>query len=121
MKNNTFDTIYINELQIPCIIGVFDYERTGKQIISLSLALSVDLRKAGKTDNVADTVSYQLYKKIVDFIEQSQYRLLEALAEAVAGICLEDKRVRQVKVYIEKPKAVKLGRSSAVEIIRNQD
>ena len=115
------DTIYINDLQIPCLIGVFDYERTSKQMITINIALSVNLQKAIETDNVNDTVSYQLYTDIVKLIEKSEFFLIESLAGVIAQRCLKDKRVKQVRVHIEKPKAIKLGRSSAVEIIRTNE
>src|SRR5882724_4501122 len=113
------DTLFINDLIIPCIIGVFESERTEKQLITITIALSIDTRKAGKTDNLNDTVSYHdLSLAVAELVSNSSYYLLEKLAQEVADVCLKDKRVKQVKVYIEKPKAVKLAKSSAIEIIR---
>lgn len=115
------DIIYINDLYLPCLIGMYDYERKSKQIVIINIALSVDLRKAAETDDINDAVSYTFYTKVVELVEQSEFFLLEALAGTIAKICLQDKRVKQVKVHVEKPKAVKLGRSSAVEIIRSNE
>lgn len=116
------DTIYINDLILPCIIGVFDEERKEKQQIIISIALVVDTRKAGKSDNLKDTVNYHdIALKITKLVENSAFYLLEKLAQEIADVCLKDKKVKQVTVRIEKPKAVKLAKSSAIEITRNND
>lgn len=116
------DTLYINDLIIPCIIGVFENERKEKQQVIINVSLSVDTRKAGKSDDLKDTVSYHdLSLKIIELVENSQFFLLEKLAQKIADICLLDKRVKQVAIRIEKPKAVKLAKSSSIEIIRNNE
>ena len=117
-----FDTIYINELRISCIVGVFSHERKKKQPLIISVALTVDTKKAGKTDTIADTVSYhELTNEIIYVIEQSSYQLIEKVAQIVADICLKDKRVKQVLVQVEKPHALKQAKSSAIEIIRTNE
>lgn len=114
------DTIYINDLQLPCLIGAFEQERHSKQMIIINVELSVDLTKPAITDNIQDTVNYSnIASQIVDVVEKSKFYLLEGLAGAIAKTCLQNKRIKQVKVHIEKPKAIKLGRSSAVAIIRS--
>jgi len=115
----TPDTIFINDLVVPCIIGVFDEERTEKRNIIINIELSVDTRKAGKTDDINDTVSYaDVTNAVAKMVATSQYKLLEKLAQEIATICLQGNQVEQVKVHIEKPKALKLAKSSAIEIIR---
>lgn len=115
----TRDTLFINDLIIPCVIGTFDAERTEKQSVTLTIALVVDTTKAAETDNLEDAVDYyKIYQKIVSFVSNSQYQLLEALASAVAQLCLEDANVQQVKVHIEKPQALPLAKSSAIEVTR---
>jgi|SRR6185369_861767 len=116
------DTIYINDLKVSCIIGVFANERKKKQPIIINIALSVDTRKAAKTDDLKDTVNYRdLYLEIADIVSASKYKLLETLAQKVAEMCLKNKLVKQVVVKLEKPNAVKLGRSSGIEILRNNE
>ena len=115
----TLDTLFINELIVPCIIGVFESERKEKQLVSITIALSVDTKTAGKTDDLTDTVSYhEIAHEVANMVSNSQFYLLEKLAQAIADICLKDKRVKQVKVHVEKPKAVKIAKSAAIEIIR---
>jgi len=116
------DTLFINELVVPCIIGVFDQERKEKQNVIISIALSVDTQKAGQTDDIKDTVSYHdIAQEITTMVEVSHYYLLEKLAQAVADICLKNKRVEKVTVHIAKPNALKIAKSSAIEIIRYND
>jgi len=116
------DTIYINDLVVKCIIGVFENERVKKQPIVINIALSVDTRKAALSDDLNDTVSYHdIYLEINDMVSKSKFFLLEKMAQEIANLCLKDKRVEQVVVHIEKPEAVKLGKSSAIEITRNNE
>jgi D-erythro-7,8-dihydroneopterin triphosphate epimerase len=116
------DKIFVNDLIISCIIGVFDFERKSKQNVIISIELHLDLSTPGKTDNIKDTVSYQeIVDEITKKVEESKYHLLEALAEMVAAICLKDNRVKHAHVKIEKPKAILNAKSSAVEIIRKNE
>ncbi len=116
------DTIFITDITLPCTIGVPAEERKQKQQVVINITLSVDLRKAGKTDKLADTVNYGIvYAKIVELVNNAQFSLMEALADAVATICLEDKRVVQTKIRVEKARYLKLAKSNGIEIIRNNE
>ncbi|MBI5122531.1 dihydroneopterin aldolase [Candidatus Roizmanbacteria bacterium] len=116
------DTIYINDLVVSCIIGIFEDERIKKQPVIINIALSVDTRKAAVSDNLNDTVSYHdIYLEINELVGKSKFFLIEKLAQEIATLCLKDKRVKQVVVHIEKPNAVKLGKSSAIEITRSNE
>lgn len=113
------DRILIHDLLVRCVIGVREEERREKQDVVINLALSMDLRKAGKSDAVSDTLDYRAVKKrIIALAENSRYRLVEALAEAVAALCLEYPDVKQVQVRLEKPGALRFARSVGVEITR---
>lgn len=115
------DLILINDLLVRCIIGIRDDERKKKQDVLISLVLSVDLRKAGKSDNIKDSVDYAaLKKRIMNMAEGSQFFLVEALAEKVAELCLEHPEVRQARVRVEKPTALRFARSVGVELIRER-
>lgn len=115
------DTLFIKDLILPCAIGVFEHEQQTKQTIIINLALSVETPKAGQTDNINNAVNYyQLYQDIISLVETSHYQLVESLAEALATKCLEDKRITQVKIRIDKPKALPRAKSAAIEIIRKQ-
>ncbi len=115
------DKILIKDLVARCIIGVGEEERRDKQDVLINIALAVDLRKAGETDRLEDSVDYRaLKKRVVRMTEESEYHLVEALAERIAQICLEDSRVREAQVTVEKPSALRFARSVGVEIERCQ-
>ncbi len=113
------DKIYIKNLLVSCIIGVFPEEREKKQELMFNIELSTDLRAAGKSDNLADTVDYfALENEIVKMVSASSFQLIESLAERTAEICLADSKVSSVKVIIEKCGCLPIARSAAVEIVR---
>ena len=113
------DRIVISDLLVRCIIGVRDEERKDKQDVLINLELGVDLRKAGSSDRLEDSLDYRsLNKEIVKMAEASQFNLVEALAEAVAGICLQHPSVVDARVRVEKPGALRFARTVGVEITR---
>ena len=116
------DRILIRDLQARCIVGINPEERREKQDVVINIAIYTDLRTAGRSDRFEDAVDYRAIKKqIVAFVEQSHCQLIEALAEAIADICLQRKAARRVRVRVDKPSALRFARSVAVEIIRTQD
>lgn len=115
------DRIRIEDLLVRCILGVNAEERREKQDVLISLTLGVDLLAAGKSDRLEDTVDYAaLKKRVLNWAERSNYCLAEALAQSIAGICLEQPGVSEVEVRVEKPQALRFARSVAVEIIRKK-
>jgi len=116
------DTIRIRRLRLPCLIGAADWERARRQEVVLDVTLQADLSAAGRSDRLEDTVDYgRLASRLAALVEASSFRLLEALAEAVAAACLQEPRVRRVEVTVEKPRAVPLARSAAVRIVRERE
>jgi FolB domain-containing protein len=115
------DRILISDLLVRCIIGVRDEERRNKQDVLINLSLSVDLRKAGASDQLEDSVDYRaLNKHILSMTERSQFHLVEALAHAVADICLGHPSIQEATVRIEKPGALRFARNVGVEIVRRR-
>ena len=115
------DRILIGDLLVRCIIGVSEEERHERQDIVINLSLSTDLSKAGRSDNFNDAVDYRdLKKRIVSMAEQSTYHLVEALAEAVADICLAHPDIGKVQVRVDKPNALRFAKSVGVEITRDR-
>jgi FolB domain-containing protein len=120
-KSIQVDRIIIKDILTRCIIGVREDERHDKQDVIINISLSADLRKPGQTDNFEDTIDYsEVKKRVVSMVEGSQFYLLEALAERIAAICLENPMVRQAQVTVEKPGALRFARSVGVEITRDQ-
>ncbi|MCS6772345.1 MAG: dihydroneopterin aldolase [Kiritimatiellae bacterium] len=117
----SMDRIYIRDLMIRCIIGVYPEERRDKQDVIINVELAGDFSKAGLTDNLADAVDYkQIKKNIVGLVEKSSFNLIETLAERIAAICLDHPRVVEAKVTVDKPGALRFARSVAFEITRRK-
>lgn len=115
------DTIHIRQLALECIIGVDARERELAQDVILSISLHGDFREAGAHDRLRDAVDYAaLRTKIIALVEASRFQLLEALAQAVADVCLAEKRVTAVDVVVEKPGAFSGHGIVAVEIHRTR-
>ncbi len=115
------DQIFIRDLLVRCIVGVDERERAGKQDVLVHVTLYLDLRRAGQSDALEDTIDYRALKKqILHMAEDSQFYLIEALAERIAGICLADARIDRVKVTVEKPGALRFARTVGVEIVRGR-
>ncbi len=122
MSDQARDRIYIQDLLARCIVGLNPDEREAEQDVLINLTLWADLRRAGQSDDVADTVDYsQLKKRILATVEASSDRLIERLAQRIADLCLDDPRVARVKVRVDKPGALRFARSVAVELDRRRD
>lgn len=115
------DKIHIRDLAVECIIGTEPKERVNKQPVLINLALECDLAKAGESDRIDDTVNYKVIRdKVVRLVERSAYELIESLAARIADLCLEDRRVESVRVVVDKPGALTMSRSVAVELERRR-
>lgn len=116
------DRIHISDLKARCIIGINDDERRERQDVNIQITLWADLRKAGQSDDIADTVNYRSIKKAVfNMVEQSRYYLIEKLAQHVADLALAEPQVAAARVRVEKPGALRFARTVAVEIDRRRD
>jgi D-erythro-7,8-dihydroneopterin triphosphate epimerase len=116
------DEIFIRDLKFRCTVGVNEEERRVVQDVVANIVLHTDLRKAGRTDDLADTIDYKALKRnILDMAERSQFFLVEALAQSIADVCLKEDRVRRVTVSVEKPTALRFARTVGVKITRGRD
>ena len=116
------DRIIITDLRARCIVGINEDERREKQDVIINISIYADLRTAGRTDRFEDAVDYRAMKKrILGLVENSRYFLLEALAEAVAGVCLATPGVMKVAVRVDKPSALRFARSVGVEVLRERE
>jgi FolB domain-containing protein len=115
------DRIFITDLLVRCVLGITDEERREKQDVLISLTLSVDLARAGRSDRIEDSVNYRpIKKRILVLAERTSFHLVEALAERVAVECLEDPRILEVAVKVEKPSALRFARTVGVELVRRR-
>lgn len=115
------DIVYIRELEIETVIGVFDWERERKQTVSIDLDLGCDIRAAAFSDDLADALDYKsISHRVVDFVAQSEFQLVETLAEAVAGIVLAEFPVPWLRLRVGKPGAVTGSKDTGVIIERHR-
>lgn len=115
------DQISIFDLHLRAIIGVNQNERTDRQDIMVNIVIHTDTSAAAASDNIDDTVNYRsLTKRIIQLVEESEYYLVETMAERIATLCLDDKRVERTIVSIEKPTALRFARSVGVTIERSR-
>lgn len=117
----SLDRIYIRDLMVRCIIGIYPEERRDKQDILINVELAGDFAAAARSDDIADAVDYKAIKKrIVSLVEKSSFNLIETLAEHIARVALEHPKVAEVKVTVDKPGALRFARSVAYEITRRK-
>jgi dihydroneopterin aldolase/D-erythro-7,8-dihydroneopterin triphosphate epimerase len=115
------DRIHIRDLMLRCVVGVTPEERRDKQDVVINVILHADLRRAGQSDRIEDTVDYKAVKRrVIAAVESSAFRLVERMAERIAEACLAEPRVRKVEVSVEKPGALRFARSVGVEIVRER-
>lgn len=116
------DIIYLNDLKIDTVIGVFDWERRIKQTISIDLEMATNIRKAAESDHIDDTLNYKaVAKRLIAFVEESRFQLVETLAERVAAIVIDEFDVAKVKVRINKKGAVRYAGDVGIIIERRKD
>lgn len=115
------DKIFIHALKTEAIIGIFDWERQVKQTVLIDIELSADIRKAALTDSITDTLNYKgVAKRVLAFVEASQFHLVETLAEHVAMLILEEFAVEWVSIALSKPGAVRNSRDVGVSLQRER-
>jgi len=114
------DKIIITDLLAHGIVGIHEWERKKPQDIIINIVLFADLKKAGKSDNIEDCIDYRsLSEKVLCHAESAQRLTLEALADDIAQLCLEDPRVQRVRVRVEKPEAINYTKYVGVEVERS--
>jgi len=114
------DKIFLRDLKIETIIGIFEWERRSTQIISLDLEMATDVARAAESDSIAAALNYkEVAKRLVSFVESSRFQLVETLAESVARIVVTEFDVTWVKLSVAKPAAIKGSKSVGVIIERD--
>ena len=115
----TNDIVFIEDLRIQTVIGVYDWEREITQTVSLDLKMAFDIRRAAQSDAIADTLDYKaVAKRLIQFVEASEFQLVEALAEHCARIVLDGFPVDWVRRKLSKPGAVRGSSAGGVVIAR---
>jgi dihydroneopterin aldolase len=115
------DIIFLSELRIETVIGIWEWERKIRQTVVIDLEMSADIAKAAATDQVEDTLNYkQVAKRLQQFVGDSSFQLVETLAERIAGIVREEFDVAWVRVRVNKPGAIRGSRDVGVIIERGE-
>ena len=115
------DKIFLNELKVETVIGIWEWERKIRQTVVIDLEMSADIAKAAATDKVEDTLNYKsVAKRVQAFVADSSFQLVETLAERIAEIIREEFDVEWVKVRVNKPGAIRGSRDVGILIERGQ-
>ena len=115
------DIIFLRGLEVECIIGFIDWERRVKQTVVIDLEMPVDCRIASVRDDVEDTLDYKkVAKRVIAFIEASEFKLVETAAHRLALALLEEFGMEWVRLSINKPGAIRGSRDVGVSIERSR-
>jgi dihydroneopterin aldolase len=115
------DIIFLHSLKIDAVIGIWEWERKIRQSVEIDLDMAADIRKAAATDNVEDTLNYkQVAKRLQSFVAESEFQLVETLAERIADIVTGEFGVPWVRVRVNKPGAIRGARDVGVIIERGE-
>ncbi|MBC8519472.1 MAG: dihydroneopterin aldolase [Gammaproteobacteria bacterium] len=115
------DIVYIKDLQIKTVIGIYDWEREIKQTVSIDLEMGTDICKAAESDTIEHTLDYKsVSKRIISFVEESSFQLVETMAERIAAIVRSEFTVSWVRLRVSKPGAVTGSRDVGVIIERGE-
>ncbi len=124
MGSLAMDIVYIRDLKIDAVIGIYEWEQRIQQQINVNLEMGWDNRKAAQSDDIKDTLNYKAAANLVkELVEKSEFELVEALAEHIAALLLKEMNIPWIKVSLGKPMAVtdSLEVGVTIERIREQD
>jgi len=113
------DTIFLRGLRVDTVIGIWDWERKIRQTVSIDLEMGTDIRRAAKTDAVDDTLNYKsVAKRVQQFVADSEFQLVETMAENIAATVLAEFDVPWIDVTVNKPGAIRGAKDAGVKIRR---
>lgn len=116
------DTIFLKDLKVETVIGIWDWERQIRQTVVINLEMAADIRRAAATDNVEDTLNYKaVAKRLQQFVGDADFQLVETLAERIAEVVVNEFDVPWVRVQVSKPGAIRGSRDVGVRIERGPD
>lgn len=116
------DKIFLEDLRVETVIGIWEWERRVRQTVSLDLELATDVRRAAASDEIEDALDYKgIAKHLVQVVEESEFKLVETLAETLARIVITKFDVAWLKLSVSKPGAIEGSRNVGVCIERSRD
>jgi len=119
IRGIVMDIVYIRELEVRTIIGIYDWEREQKQVVSISLEMGANIKLGAENDSIEKALDYKaVAKRLIQFVEGSEFFLIETLAEKIAEIVLNEFNVPWLKLQLGKPGAVTGSKDVGVIIER---
>jgi 7,8-dihydroneopterin aldolase/epimerase/oxygenase len=116
------DIIFLSGLTTECIIGIWDWERRVRQKVVVDIEMAADIRRAAATDSIDDTLDYKrVSKRLLQFIGDSQFQLVETLTERIAEIVVREFDVTWVRVRLNKQGAIRGARDVGIQIERRRE
>jgi dihydroneopterin aldolase len=113
------DIIFLRDLRIDTVVGIWDWERRIRQTVSIDLEMATDIARAAATDSIEDTLNYKkVAKRLIAYVGESEFQLVETMAERIAEIVLGEFDVPWVRVSVNKPGAIRGSRDVGVRIER---
>jgi dihydroneopterin aldolase len=113
------DKIFLSSLNVECIVGIWEWERRVKQRVVIDLEIATDIRKAAASDHIDDTTDYKkVAKRVLSFVSESHYQLVETLTENIAKIIITEFGVSWVKVRLNKQGAIRFAKDVGILIER---
>ena len=120
-RSETGDTIFLHDLEVETTIGIWEWERRIRQTVKIDLEMGADIRSAAEQDSIDSALNYKLVaKRVQQFVGESEYQLVETLAEKTAGLVLEEFDIPWIRVRISKPKAIRGADDVGVLIYRTK-
>jgi FolB domain-containing protein len=116
------DKVFIEGLEIEALIGIYDWERRIRQPLVFDLEMAFDNRVPAASDDIADTLDYKaVSKRLIEFVQASDFGLVETLAEHCAAVVLDEFGVSHVRLKLGKPGAVRGAKTVGVVIERSRE
>ncbi len=113
------DIVFLHEMKVDTVIGIWEWERKIRQTVVIDLEMAADIRKAAASDSIDDALNYKLVaKRLQEFVADSEFQLVETLAEKIAAVVMDEFGVSWVRVKLNKPGAIRGARDVGVVIER---
>ncbi len=121
MERENSDTIFLHELRVETVVGIWHWERQIRQTVSIDLEMGGDMRRAAESDRIEATLNYKaVAKRVQEFVADSSFQLVETLAEKIASLVLDEFDVPWIRVRVSKPGAIRGARDVGVVIFRSK-
>ena len=118
-QNYEMDKVLIKNLQVETIIGIFNWEREVRQVVSIDLEMEFDNKVAAKSDDIEDALDYKkIGKRVSSYVKRSKFKLVERLAEQIAKLVLKEFPVSSLTISVTKPGALRGSESVGISITR---